>query len=71
MIISKQYYSDMTDYLHPNIHRFIERYTYPEDNFYFLPPYHSCGKKTSKDKNNSLIIEVENNALLQHGNKQK
>ena len=68
MIFSKQYYSDMKDYFHPNLHRFIERYTYPEDNLHFLPPFHDCGKK-NMDKNNLLITKMENSVLIQHGDK--
>lgn len=44
----------MKDYFHPNIHRFIEKYTFPEDNLYFLPPYHECGKK-NKHRQKQLI----------------
>ena len=54
MIFSKQYYSDMKDYFHPNLHRFIERYTYPEDNLYFLPPFHDCRKKNIHGQKQSI-----------------
>ena len=57
MIFSKQYYSDMKDYFHPNLHRFIERYTYPEDNLYFAATI-SHGQKQSIDyKNGKQCID--------------
>ena len=58
MIFSKRYYSDMKDYFHPNIHRFIEKYTFPEDNLYFLPPYHDCGKKNKHGQ--KQLIDYKN-----------
>ena len=35
MVISKEFYCDMKDYFHPNIHKFIHNYTCMEDNLFF------------------------------------
>ena len=52
MSVSVEFYEMIKEYLHPNMHHFVDRYT--ENGMVRLPPFHRCGLQ-NKNGSQKLI----------------
>ena len=60
------YYELVKDYLHPNIHTFIDHYR--SGNLIDLSPFHGCILINRNGTRKLVRYELVNDALFQHGN---
>ena len=52
VLLTNGYYRSVKDYLHPNIHTFVNHYR--DENIIYFPNYHGCNHK-NKNGNRKLI----------------
>ena len=48
MLLTNEYYQNVKDYLHPNIHTFVNHYR--DRNIICFPNYHGCNHKNKNGK---------------------
>ena len=48
MLLTNKYYQNVKDYLHPNIHTFVNHYR--DANIICFPNYHGCNHKNKNRK---------------------
>ena len=61
MLLTNEYYQNVKDYLHPNIHTFVNHYR--DANITCFPNYHGCNHKNKNRK--KINMNQVNNVLSQ------
>ena len=66
MLLRNEYYQNAKDYLHPNIHTFVNHYR--DGNIIRFPNYHGCNHK-NKNGNRKIIKYELGEQCIKHTNK--
>ena len=66
MLLRNEYYQNVKDYLHPNIHTFVNHYR--DGNIIRFPNYHGCNHK-NKNGNRKIIKYELGEQCIKHTNK--